>query len=181
LYRDLEGGINLVAFFRPHFPLPAMMRRDRARRAIAAMMSDVIAQRRAAARASDDVLDALISAGNPDGTPLTDHLITGLLLTLLSAGQHRSGVMGAWTGILLLGDPDHLDAVLAEQNAVLHDSRFTLARLKELTCLERCLKEAERLHPPLVVLMRKTLAPFEVLGHTIPAGDLVLVSPAISH
>jgi sterol 14-demethylase len=47
--------------------------------------------------------------------------------------------------------------------------------------MENCLKEAERLYPPLVMLMRKTLRPFEVDGVVIPAGDLVMVSPAVSH
>src|SRR5260221_8040193 len=31
LYHDLEGGINMGAFFPPNLPLPAMRRRDRAR------------------------------------------------------------------------------------------------------------------------------------------------------
>lgn len=47
--------------------------------------------------------------------------------------------------------------------------------------MEYCLKEAERLYPPLVMLMRKTLRPFAVDGVVIPAGDLVMVSPAVSH
>ena len=33
LYRELEGGINLVAFIAPRTPMPANRRRDRARRA----------------------------------------------------------------------------------------------------------------------------------------------------
>ena len=49
---------------------------------------------------------------------------------------------------------------------------MTLAALKQLVRLERCIKEAERLHPPLVMLMRKVLEDFEFDGHVMPAGDL---------
>jgi sterol 14-demethylase len=58
---------------------------------------------------------------------------------------------------------------------------MTLAELKQLSRLERCIKEAERMHPPLIMLMRKLLQDFELGGYVIPAGDLVLVSPAVSH
>ena len=47
--------------------------------------------------------------------------------------------------------------------------------------LERCIKEAERMHPPLVVLMRKILRDFTYGDCVVPAGELALVSPAVSH
>ena len=50
LYHDLEGGINLLAFFNPHLPLPAFRRRDRARVKIAALIAAVIAERRVGRR-----------------------------------------------------------------------------------------------------------------------------------
>jgi sterol 14alpha-demethylase len=181
LYHDLEGGINMVAFFAPNFPLPAMRRRDRARRQVVALMSGVIAARRAGNARTDDFLDALITARGADGNTLSDDNITGLLLTLLFAGQHTSAVLAAWTGISLLLNPQHLTRILAEQSAVFQTEGMTLAALKQLTQLERCIKEAERLHPPLVMMMRKVLEDFEFDGHVMPAGDLVLVSPAVSH
>jgi sterol 14-demethylase len=181
LYHDLEGGINLVAFFSPDLPLPAMRRRDRARREVAQLMSGVIAERRASTKSTDDFLDALIAARGSDNEPLNDETITGLLLTLLFAGQHTSAVLASWTGVLLLQNAELLPAVLAEQDAVFFGSGMTLAKLKQLVRLERCIKEAERMHPPLIMLMRKVLEGFEFAGHLIPAGDLVLVSPAVSH
>ena len=58
---------------------------------------------------------------------------------------------------------------------------MTLAGLKQLVRLDRSIKEAERLHPPLVMLMRKVLQNFEFRDHVVPAGDLAMVSPAVSH
>ena len=181
LYRDLEGGINMVAFFAPNFPLRAMWRRDRARRQVVELMSPLIAARRARRASSDDFLDALIAARGPDGEPLSDDTITGLLLTLLFAGQHTSAVLATWTGILLLRHPHHLAPILAERAAVFETQGITLAALKQLVRLERCIKEAERLHPPLVMLMRKVLRDFAHGRWVVPAGELALVSPAVSH
>lgn len=181
LYHDLEGGINVVAFFAPNFPLPAMWRRDRARRQVVRLISPLIGARRASRANSDDFLDALIAARGPDGGPLSDDTITGLLLTLLFAGQHTSAVLAAWTGVLLMQNPHHLAQVLAEQDDVFRTEGMTLAMLKQLVRFERCIKEAERMHPPLVMLMRKVLEDFAFDGHMIPAGDLALVSPAVSH
>jgi sterol 14alpha-demethylase len=181
LYHDLEGGINTVALFAPNFPLPAMRRRDRARRRVATLVSGLTAARRANSVESDDFLDTLMRARNQDGTPLAEDTITGLLLTLLFAGQHTSAVLATWTGILFLQHPQYLAAIMAEQASVLGRQEVTWAVLKQLVQLEACIKEAERLHPPLVMLLRKALTPFDFDSCTIPAGDLVMVSPAVSH
>jgi sterol 14-demethylase len=181
LYRDLEGGINMVAFFAPNFPLHAMRRRDRAREQVVELMSPLIAVRRARRGSSDDFLDTLIAARGLDGEPLSDDTITGLLLTLLFAGQHTSAVLATWAGVLLLQNPHHLAPILAEQATVLGSKGMTIAALKQLVRLERCIKEAERLHPPLVMLMRKALGNFEFHDYVVPAGDFAMISPAVSH
>src|SRR5439155_20953813 len=81
----------------------------------------------------------------------------------------------------LLQNADYLSDVIAEQQAAPGINGFDAAALKQLVLLDRCIKEAERLHPPLVMLMRKALDDFQFDGHIIPAGDLVLVSPGVSH
>lgn len=182
LYHDLEGGVNLLAFFKPNLPLPSFRRRDRARARIVALISRIIATRRAAGVEGTDFLGTLMTARYADGRALSDDLITGLLLTIVFAGQHTSAVMGAWTGVLLLAHPSHLTRVLAEQREVLGGERaMSLEALRELVVLERCLKEAERMHPPLVMLMRRIARDFEYGGYLAAAGGLAMVSPAVSH
>ena len=58
------------------------------------------------------------AARNADGSPLSDDTITGLLLTLLFAGQHTSAVLATWTGVLLLQNHHMLAPLLAEQAAM---------------------------------------------------------------
>jgi sterol 14-demethylase len=181
LYHDLEGGINMVAFFAPHLPLPAMLRRDRARAKVVKLMGRVIAARRASKQTTDDFLDALMAAHNPDGSALSNDTITGLLLTLLFAGQHTSAVLATWTGILLLQNPQWLPALQQEQQVTVGARGMSLAVLKQLVRLEHCIKETERLHPPLIMLMRTVLQDFNFQGHKLPKGTLAMVSPAVSH
>ena len=181
LYRALEGGINLVAFIAPRFPSAANLRRDHARRRIAALMGAVIADRRRRLVSQDDFLDVLVSAKYRSGEGLSDDTITGLLLTVLFAGQHTSAVMATWLGILLLQHPEELERVRREGDQLFGNEAPPLAVLKRLLRLEYCLKETERLHPPLIILMRTVRRAFAVGGITLPAGSLALVSPAVSH
>lgn len=182
LYHDLEGGINLVAFFNPHLPLPAFRRRDRARTRIQALISEVIATRRAQGVEGEDFLQTLMAARYADGRALTDAEITGMLLGTIFAGQHTSAVMSAWTGLLLLESPPHLRLVLEEQRRVLGEGRaLDLETLRQLVVLERAIKEAERMHPPLIMLMRRVLRDLTFGDFVIPAGDMAMVSPAAGH
>jgi sterol 14alpha-demethylase len=182
LYHDLEGGINLLAFLNPSLPLPSHTRRDRARAQMVQLISRIVADRRANEISDEDFLQTLMEARWQDGATLTDDQITGLLLTLIFAGHHTSAVLAAWTGILLLQHPQFLGPVLDEQREVIpHRSAMTLQDIRRMTLLERCIKEAERLRPPLIVLMRAVLRDFEFAGYTIRAGGMAMVSPAVSH
>jgi sterol 14-demethylase len=181
LYHDLEGGINLVAFFKPYLPLPSFQRRDRARLRMVELIAGIIAARRAGRTEAEDFLQTLMAARYSDGTPLSDDHITGMLLTLIFAGQHTSAVLAAWAGVELLRHPAYLQAVLREQRQVLDGRDLTLDALREMPLLERGMQEAERLHPPLVMLMRKVERDLAYRRWTVPAGWLGLVSPAVSH
>jgi sterol 14-demethylase len=181
LYKALEGGINLIAFFNPYLPLPAMRRRGAARRRVVQLIGRVIAERQAKNKQSDDFLGTLMAARYRDGSALNNEVIAGLMLTLLFAGQHTSAVLAAWTGLLLLQHPEHLARVRAEITAIGLSDPPRLAELKRLSYLECCIKEAERLHPPLVMLMRTVLKPIDCLGHRLPTGSLAMISPAVTH
>ncbi len=182
LYHDLEGGINLLAFFNPHLPLPVFRRRDRARARIQTLIAAVIAERRARGVEGEDFLQTLMGARYADGRALTDTEITGMLLGIIFAGQHTSAVMSAWTGLLLLEHPAYLDAVLAEQRMVFGEGRpIDLETLRRLVALERCIKEAERMHPPLIMLMRRVVRDLAYGEWVVPAGDMAMVSPAAGH
>jgi sterol 14alpha-demethylase len=181
LYHDLDGGMTVLAFFIPHAPLPAFRRRDRAREAVYDLLAAIMAARRNdGAAPHEDFLATLMAYRDEGGLPLSDRVIAGLLLTLIFAGQHTSAVLAAWTGILLHQHPAFLPAVLEEQRREIGGG-ITYESLRTLAVLERSIKEAERLQPPLIVLLRNVLQPYRVNGFELPAGSLALASPAISH
>ena len=127
-------------------------------------------------------MQALMHARYKDGRALSDDEITGILLTVLFAGQHTSAVLATWTGLELVRAPSYLARVRDEIQDVYREERtMTLASLKRQTALEHAVRECERLHPPLIMLIRKVLKPLCYKDHLVPAGTLAMVSPAVSH
>ena len=53
-------------------------------------------------------------------------------------------------------------------------------KVKEMELLERCLREALRMYPPLIMLMRFVKKPRVYEGITIPQGNILVVSPSQS-
>ena len=53
LYHDLDGGMNLLAYFVPNAPLPSFKRRDQARLDVEKLLSKVMVERRRAREAGD--------------------------------------------------------------------------------------------------------------------------------
>ena len=181
-YHDLQEGINVLGFFLPRLPIPAHRRRDRARRRIAGILGGIMAGRRRSGAAPDDFMQTLMQARYKDGRALGDEEITGILLTVLFAGQHTSAVLASWMGLAFASEPSCLARVRQEMQEVYRETgTMTLASLKRQAALERGVRECERLHPPLILLIRKVLKPLRHAGCTVPAGTLAVVSPAVSH
>ena len=181
-YHDLQNGINTLGFFFPRLPTPAHRMRDRARRKITEIFSKIMSERRRTGAQSEDFMQTLMEARYKDGRPLSDNEITGLLLTSLFAGQHTSAVLATWTGLELHRDIPYLDRVRDEMREVYDEEGvLSYAGLKRQDVLENAVRECERLHPPLIILIRKALRPMTYGDYTVPAGSLAVVAPALSH
>ena len=181
-YHDLQKGLNTLGFFLPGLPTPAHRRRDRARRRVVDLFSRIMAERRRSGAQPDDFMQTLMEARYKDGRALTDDEISGILLTVLFAGQHTSAVLATWTGLELLAAPSYVARIRDEMREVYRDTgAMSLASLKRQVALEYAVRENERMHPPLILLIRKVLRPMEYAGQTVPADTLAMVSPAVSH
>ena len=182
LFHDLQGGINTFGFFAPYLPTPRHRRRDRARREISRLVSDILDVRRQPGHEAKDFMQALINARYKDGGKLSDDEIAGLLLTVLFAGQHTSSVLAAWTLIELVKHPDYMKRVRQEIHDVYgSDQKLTLDNLKQQQILERAVRECERMHPPLIILIRQVNRDLSYGPYVIPAGQIAAVSPLLSH
>ena len=182
VYHDLEMGIQPIAYVFPNLPMPLFRRRDRARRRLQEMVSQIMDTRAGAAEASTNVFQSLIEARYEDGSKLSAHEITGMLIAAVFAGHHTSSGTAAWVLVELLRHPEHYHAVVEEIDAVLGaDGQITFESLRQLPKLENVIKEVLRLHPPLIILMRKVMRDFQVKDYTLKAGKFVCAAPSVTH
>ncbi len=181
-YHDLQNGINTLGFFLPNLPIPAHRKRDRARRQVIEIFSRIMRERRLSGAQSADFMHTLMQARYKDGRALTDDEVIGLLLTTLFAGQHTSAVLAAWTGLELFRATDYLQRVRDEARSIHGEAQnISFAGLKRQSQMENAVRECERLHPPLIILIRKVLKPLQYRDVEVPAGTMAIVSPAVSH
>ena len=181
-YHDLQKGINTLGFFFPRLPTPAHRSRDRARRRVAKLFGRIMAARRKSGAAPDDFMQTLMNACYTSGRALTDDEITGILLTVLFAGQHTSAVLATWTGLELFRAPSYLTRLREEAREVYREAgSMSLDSLARQPMMENAVRECERLHPPLIMLIRKVLEPFHYRGVFVPSGTMAMVSPAVAH
>ena len=181
-YHDLQNGINTLGFFFPRLPTLAHRSRDRARRRVAKLFSQIMTKRRLSGVQPDDFMQTLMDARYKDGRAMSDDEITGILLTVLFAGQHTSAVLATWTILELLRVPAYLARIRNEIRDVYREAEaVSFESLKHQVTLERAVRECERLHPPLIMLIRKVLKPLRYKDHVVPAGAMAMVSPAVSH
>ncbi|KAA0709892.1 Lanosterol 14-alpha demethylase [Triplophysa tibetana] len=184
LYADLDGGFTHAAWLLPGWlPLPSFRRRDRAHIEIKKIFYKVIKKRRDAQEKDDDMLQTLVDATYKDGRPLSDDEIAGMLIGLLLAGQHTSSTTSAWMGFFLARDRALQKRCYNEQKTICGEDLPPLHydQLKDLSLLDRCLKETLRLRPPIMTMMRMAKTPQTVGEYTIPPGHQVCVSPTVNH
>ncbi len=182
IYHDLEGGVTPLAYNFPNAPIPAFRRRDKARVRLQQLVTEIMSRRQKKTQPSNDMFQMLIDAHYEDGSKLNAYEITGMLIGAIFAGHHTSSGTAAWVLIEMLKHPQLLKRAVSEVDRVFSGNRaIDFQALRELTELENIIKEVLRLHPPLIILMRKVVHDFQVKGFTIRAGDLVCASPPVTH
>ncbi len=190
LYHDLERGTDALAFVDPYADIESFHPRARSRAALVDLVGGIMEERLAMPPAEGDerdLLDVLLSIRRDDGELQFDaDVITGIFISMMFAGHHTTSTTASWTLLELLRNPDQLTAVVGELDDLAADSNregldLTYQALREMPLLESAIKEALRLHPPLILLLRVAQVDLEVDGRTIPAGDLVGASPAVSN
>jgi sterol 14-demethylase len=182
IYHDLEKGVNPLAFVFPYLPLPVFRRRDKARARLQELVTGIIAKRALKTEKSEDAFQLLIESKYDDGSHLSAHEITGMLIGTIFAGHHTTAGTAAWTLLELARRPEALVVVLNELDELFGiDGEVTFQSLREIPALENVIKEVLRLHPPLIFLIRKVMKDFHFKDYTVKAGKYVCASPRVSH
>ena len=195
LYHDLDEGLTPLTVLWSHAPTSAHAKRDKARKQLVELFTKVIKLRREHPERSDgtDILSLFMEIVYKDGTKITEEEVTGLLIALLFAGQHTSCTTSTWTTLFILHNPDILKRVIEERESVFKEGggdELTLDGINQLELLHNCMREALRLCPTFIMLLRKAMKDIKIMvddpktgkpvTKIIPKGDTVVVSPTVS-
>ena len=182
-FQGVERGTDAFAYGTPYLQLPSFRARDAAREKLVSLITEILDKREEEQRRCRDLLQVMDSLIDENGEKKYSRSeITGMIIGMMLAGHHTSQGVASWTLIELLRNPEAYERVVAELDVLYADGRkVSFQSLREIPLLEGALKETLRLHPPLIILMRKVMHDFEYGGYTIEAGKLVAVSPAVSN
>lgn len=183
VYHDLERGTDAIAYVNPYLPIPSFRARDRARRRLVELVTEIMEARKRSGSKPGDLLGVLTSLPGEGGKPrFSADEITGMFISMMFAGHHTTSGTAAWTLIELLRHPAHRAEVERELERIYADGgEVSYHALRDIPHLENTIKETLRLHPPLILLARKVMQDFHYEGTTVAAGKLVGTSPAISN
>jgi sterol 14-demethylase len=190
LYHDLDHGLTPLTVFFPNAPTEAHKKRNKARIKMVELFAKVIKNRREHPdeQHSDgtDILSIFMDIKYKDGTPITDEEVTGLLIALLFAGQHTSCITSTWTSLFISHNKSIMNRINSEQKSVFEGDQsapLDFDKINNMQLLHDSIKEALRLCPPLILLIRYAKKDINVQSggkkFTIPKGDMVLISPTV--
>lgn len=206
---DVEAAVPRLLRIAPSFdtafrrrstnrhPLPRRVPTPNNRRLAAAVaeMRDIVegivsARRTAAARPgagdrrTDDLLGLLLAAREPgDGgaAALNDAEIADQVLVFLLAGHETTATALACGLVEVARHPQWQEVLHAEVDAVLRGRLAAAADLPRLVWTDRLVREVLRLYPSAHTVGRYAPAGDVVLGHHLPPGATVVVSPWVTH
>lgn len=182
LYKDLQAGVQAISFVDPYMQQPLFAARDVARERLEEIVSELVAKRRVSGEEYGDALETFMSGTYKDGSHLTDTELTGLIIATMFAGHHTSSGAGAETLLEIAKHPEYAAELVAELGEIYKDGEeISHASMRAMPKLESFINEVLRLHPPLVILMRRVMEDVEFNGFLIEKGKTVAVSIYESH
>ncbi len=171
--------LNMV----PHaVPLPRHFRFRKASRELDRIVLDIVRRREESGQTGDDVLARLLAdLAQETDEQVRRRRLRDELITILLAGHETTASTLSWTWYEIDRHPEVAARMREEAREVLGDGLPEYADLHRLTYTTQVIQEAMRLHPPVWILPRRSLAPDEVGGYHVPAGADVLVCPYTLH
>lgn len=128
-----------------------------------------------------DLLDVLMTARNPDGSPFTDTEIADEVSTFMLAGHETTANTLSWSLALLAAYPAARSRLEHEVDSVLGGRAPTSADAARLPLTTAVIAEAMRIYPPAWTIERDAIADDDVAGVPVPAGSLVAIPPYLVH
>ena len=127
-----------------------------------------------------DLFSALCHATTDDGHQFTDADVINHMIFLMMAAHDTTTITSTAAAYYLARHPEWQERA-REESLRLDEAPPDIPALEHLHTLDLVIKEALRLVPPVPSLARQTVTDTEILGHFIPAGTLVSLSPSSCH
>ena len=183
-YQRSQPILNIAAFVPLPRWLPRLFRRDTKRSAakIRQLITALTTERMEAIKAGtapDDLAPKIMTTPDPeDGSTFTTGEMVDQVAIFFLAGHETSASALAWAMYLVATHSDWQDRLAEEAQAIDQCDFAVMGKLKQSRDVFR---EALRLYPPIIMVMRKVLKGFDHGGDHVPEGAMVFASPAASH
>ena len=155
------------------------------RRAIAefeALVSRLLAERRAEGIDRGDLLSMLLTARDPETDEgMTDKQIRDEILTIFLAGHETTATALSWTWYLLARHPEAEARLHDELERVLGGRMPSYADLTELKWTRMVIEEAMRLYPPAYRILRTAIGEDRIGGVRVPPGTTIDINIYVTH
>ncbi|MEH0971254.1 cytochrome P450 [Micromonospora sp. CPCC 205546] len=166
-----------TALVRQPVPGTAWRRADRARRWLTGHLGAALPAARA--RTGDDFLSVLCGLTGTDGSGWDDaQLVEHMIFTLIAS--HDTTTAATIATLYFLGKHPQWQRRARAESFACGDVPADLAYLDRLRTLDLVVKESIRLVSPSPIAMRVTVKDTDILGHFVPAGQLVCVCTGVN-
>jgi cytochrome P450 len=163
-------------------PTPMKRRFNAAVEYLTMRLQNVIDERRRMADPPSDLLTMLLNARDPEtGAAMSDKQLRDEVMNIFFAGHETTANLLTWATLALDRYPQVRERAEAEVATVLQGrppNKDDIPNLKWLGLLSR---EVLRVYPPAWMYVRQALEPDEVAGQQFQPGDVVMVSPYVTH
>ena len=177
LFEEFSGGLFSISL---NLPWTKFGKALNAREQLVKHLEEIVTKRQQADNPGEDALGLLIQAEDEAGNKLTIDELKDQVLLLLFAGHETLTSAIASFCLLTVQNPDVM-AKLRQEQAQFLTQHLSLETIKEMTYLDRVIKEVMRIIPPVGGGFREVIESFEFNGYQIPKGWTIQYQIAQTH
>ena len=162
-------------------PTPSNLRMRRVIADLDRVVHEIITEHRNDSVEAPTLLNMLINARDEEGLGMSDKQLRDEVITLLLAGHETTANALNWTFYLLSKNPAVARRLEQEVDELTGGQPPTMEQTRELVYTNQVIKESMRLFPPVWTVGRRAEEEDVLVGHQVPKGALVLMSPYVLH